>query len=82
MYYGANYLTIPLSILLSENYSVDKMILSYDSENMSNNFLSDFYSVSENEVYIPWAIIKKKNKYWDLSEIIQDVDKFKQEHGL
>ncbi len=82
LYYGANYLTIPLSILLSENYSVDKMILSYDSENMSNNFLSDIYSISDKEVFIPWAVISKQNKYYDITEILQDIDNFKQEHGL
>lgn len=82
LFYGSNYLTIPLSILLSKNHSVDKMILSFDKEDLSNNFLSDIYSISDKEVFVPWTVISKQNKYYDITEILQDIDNFKQEHGL
>lgn len=77
-------LNFHLSILLSKEKVVDKIILFYNSESNENSTITDIQSESETEVvHIPWTgSVSKVNKFWDLRDILSEIEKFKNERGI
>ncbi len=75
------------SILLSKDYKLKTLLVNYDEQQDegNGNYRNTLYVVPdrENTISIPYGtFIKIKNKYWDLSDCANALDKYNKENNI
>ncbi|MGN0005738.1 MAG: hypothetical protein ACI37Z_07190 [Candidatus Gastranaerophilaceae bacterium] len=80
-YFNEAILDLPLSIVLSKDYEVKKVVIMHNPDEENKFPLNETYTFDD-RIYMPWQTIDLKNKYWDLNYIWSEIDKYKQEHGI